>query len=341
MKKCIKKFWIGTIACGLSAVAAAASSLSAAELVYESYVDGNWEIFRSAEPGSEGTNLTNTADINELYPQVSPDGKRVCFVEESGAGREAMRAVWVMEIDGSKRVKVSEYARQPCWSPDGKTIAYLPQEFPKFNVVDYFTKGLNFYDIETAKTTPHPNAENLHHLYNPSFAANGKWIAATVHAGMGFSHANLLIEVHGTRIIDLGIHGCRPCLSPTGKQIAWGESDYDIIVAAIDIEAETPSVGNRLLAIHDSKNKLYHVDFAPDGQSVSFSRGPDGKGDLTKPGTHQAACEMVGIYASGWDIFEVPLEAAPTVDFDGDTGSKAIRWTTTGASNKESDWIAP
>jgi dipeptidyl aminopeptidase/acylaminoacyl peptidase len=341
MKTYLQNNWITLFFCGIFIVTATASRLPAAELVYESYVNDNWEIFRSAEPGVPGINLTNTSDRNELYPQVSPDGKRICFVEESGEGREAIRAVWLMEIDGSNRIKVAEYARQPCWSPDGKTIAYLPQEFPKFNVVDYFTTGLNFYNVETGQTTPHSNAANLHHLYNPCFAANGKWIAATVHAGMGYSHANLLIEVDGPRIIDLGIHGCRPCLSPSGKHIAWGESDYDIIVAELDITAETPAIGNRLLNIHDSQNKIYHVDFAPDGQSVSFSRGPDGKGDLTKPGTHQAACEMVGIYASGWDIFQVPLDAAPTVDFDGETGSKAIRWTTTGESNKESDWIAP
>ena len=61
--------------------------------------------------------------------------------------------------------------------------------------------------------------ERLQHLYNPSFAPNGKWIAATVHAGMGLSHAIVLIEATGNRIINLNIPGCRPCLSPDGGRL--------------------------------------------------------------------------------------------------------------------------
>ena len=91
----------------------------------------------------------------------------------------------VMDTDGRNRRKLADYAREPFWSPDSKTIGYLPQEYPRFNVIDYYTKGMNFFDLATGKLTPHPNSERLHHLYNPSFAPNGKWIAATVHAGMG------------------------------------------------------------------------------------------------------------------------------------------------------------
>ena len=112
--------------------------------------------------------------------------------------------------------------------PDGKTIGYLLQEFPKFNVMDYYTKGMVFYNLESGKSEPHVKHAALHHLYNPSYAPNGKWIAATVHAGMGFSHAILLIEAHGPRIINLKIPGCRPCLSPDGRHIAWGAGDHEL-----------------------------------------------------------------------------------------------------------------
>ena len=47
---------------------------------------------------------------------------------------------------------------------------------------------MSFYDVASGKIAPHPNSANLFHLYNPSFAPNGKWIVATVHAGMGVSH---------------------------------------------------------------------------------------------------------------------------------------------------------
>ena len=35
-----------------------------------------------------------------------------------------VRNVYYMNIDGTGRTKVADNARQPCWGPDGKTIAY-------------------------------------------------------------------------------------------------------------------------------------------------------------------------------------------------------------------------
>ena len=34
-------------------------------------------------------------------------------------------------------------------------IGFLPQEFPKFNVIDYSTKGMSFYDLDSGKIEPH------------------------------------------------------------------------------------------------------------------------------------------------------------------------------------------
>jgi len=47
----------------------------------------------------------------------------------------------VMNVDGTGQTKIADNAREPFWSPDGKVIGYLPQEYAKFNVIDYYTKG--------------------------------------------------------------------------------------------------------------------------------------------------------------------------------------------------------
>src|SRR4030095_8217180 len=143
-------------------------------------------------------------------------------------------------------------------------------------------KGMSFYDLATGQIEPHPNSTNLHHLYNPSFAPNGKWIVSTVHAGMGFDHAILAIEARGNKIINFKTPGCRPCLSPDGKQIAWGAGDNEVAAAPINLDSELPAVGEWRLRIKDETNKIYHVDWSPDCRFLSFSRGPHGEGDLTK-----------------------------------------------------------
>ena len=310
------------------------------KIAYECYVNSNWEIFVMNGDGSNPVNLTKTPHLQEHYPQISPDGTKMCFSVDEGEGREAVRSLYVMDINGKHRRKLADHAREPFWSPDGKVVGFLSQEFPKFNVMDFYTTGMNFYDLASGKVEAHVNSTNLHHLYNPSWAKNGKWIVSTVHAGMGFDHAILAIEAHGTNIINLKIPGCRPCLSPDGKQIAWGAGDHEITAAPISLDSEQPVVGEWRLRIKDGTNKIYHVDWSPDSRFLSFSRGPDGEGDPNQPGTFQAACEIVGVHAPGWNLCAVSAEGTGVVDLNkcGETGVSVL--TTNGDSNKEPAWFS-
>ena len=311
------------------------------QLVYETHIDNNWELFVSNADGSETRNLTHTPDQHELYPQVSPDGKRVCYISDKGAGRNTKRSVYVMSIDGSGRTLVADNARQPCWTNDSDTLIYLPQEYPKWNVVDYYTKGLVYYHVPSGKSKPHPNSGKLHHLYNPSMSPEGKWIVSTVHAGMGFQHAILLIEADGDRIIDLNIPGCRPTFSSDGKYVAWGPGDHEIAVSLVDWKASPPRIGEKILSVKDAVHKIYHVDWSPDSAFLSISRGLSNDGDISKSGTHQGACEMVGIYAKDWNILAVPLDQGPVIDLANANANQFADITTDGHSHKESDWFTP
>ena len=310
-------------------------------IAYESHVNDNWEIFVMNADGSQPVNLTSTPKEHEHYPQVSPDGTKICFSVDLGEGRDAVRSLYVMDSDGRNRKKLADNAREPFWSPDSKVIGFLPQEYSKFNVIDYYTKGMSFYDLATGQVTSHPNGANLHHLYNPCFAPNGKWIVSTVHAGMGFDHAILAIEAKGNRIINLKIPGCRPCVSPDGKQLAWGSGDHELVLAPIDLESDAPSVGRWRLRIQDKTNETYHVDWSPDSRMVSLSRGLASKGDPTKSGTFQSACEIVGVYAAGWNLCAVSAEREGVVDLNRATEADFTMLTTNGFSNKESAWFLP
>ena len=50
------------------------------KIAYESYVNDNWELFVMNADGSNPVNLTQTPKAHEHYPQVSPDGTKICFV---------------------------------------------------------------------------------------------------------------------------------------------------------------------------------------------------------------------------------------------------------------------
>jgi hypothetical protein len=81
------------------------------------------------------------------------------------------------------------------------------------------------------------------------------------------------------------------------------------------------------------------VDWSPDGKFVSFSRGPNGKGDPSKPGTHQDACEMVGVFAGKWDIYAVSTRGKSDIDMAKAGAADVARLSSDGRSNKESAWV--
>ena len=57
------------------------------KIAWEAYIDGNSDIFVMNADGSGKVNLTNTPDVNEHYPQISPDGTKICYTVDTGEGR--------------------------------------------------------------------------------------------------------------------------------------------------------------------------------------------------------------------------------------------------------------
>jgi len=291
-------------------------------IVYETWRDDNWELFASNADGSQVENLTSTSDINELYPHASPDGTKLCFVCDEGEGAAKVRNVYMMNLDGTGRRLVARNARQPCWSPDSTAIAYLKGEVEQFTYTDYASKGLAIFDVATGKHTDHPNTD-LFHLYNLCWSPDGKRFVATVHAGMGYSHAILTFDADGTAVYDLKIPGCRPDFSPDGRRVAWGPSDWALRVGDLDLSGDLPRVVNaRDVVTSEKPMKIYHVDWSPDGKYIAFSRGPDRKILGLIP-------EIVGAKARGWDIGVA----------DANQTDRMMMITSDGNCNKEPDWI--
>ena len=189
-------------------------------------------------------------------------------------------------------------------------------------LTDYATKGLVVYDLQTKAHRPHPN-KDLYHLYNVCWSPDGRWFVSTVHAGMGFAHAIVAIEAAGPHVFNLQIPGCRPDISPDGKRIAWGASDWALCVGDLDFSGKAPKVVNiREVVTSEKPMKIYHVDWSPCGKYLAFSRGPDTEVLGLIP-------ELVGVKAEGWDIGVADAEQT----------NCWIPITKDGKCNKEPDWI--
>lgn len=291
-------------------------------IVFESRQDQSWDLFTIRADGSDRVNLTRTREVNELCPHASADGTKVCFVVDEGEAERTVRTVWCMDLDGTGRRLIARGAREPCWAADGRGIVHLKSEFEQFTVMDYATKGLFLYDLASGQDRQHPNLE-IEHLYCVCCTPDGKWYIATVHAGMGCTHAILAIEAQGRKVVNLQLRGCRPDVSPDGKRIAWASGDFSLAVGDLELSGPEP----RVLNVHDiltspKPMKIQHIDWSPDGRYVAFSRGPYKKGLGMAP-------SLVGVPAPGWNI----CVADPTAT------NRWVAITTDGNSNKEPDWV--
>lgn len=292
------------------------------KIVHETYHKtdrrNNWELHIINADGSGAVNLTRTPDIDEMYPHVSPNGKKISFVVDKGTGRKRLRSVYYMNIDGTGRVKVADNARQPCWSPDSKSIAYLKGEYERYSTREYATAGLFIYDLQTRRHRQHPNKDLLH-IYAICWTPDGNWFVGAVHGGMDYSDTILAFEANGTKLFDMerwGVKGCRPDFSPDGKRMTWGETDWTLCIGDFDAKSGTPRVTNIRDVVNClRKSKVYHVDFSSDGKYIVFSYGPFKGG------------QQVGGKARGWNICVADM-----------TG-KWVKITTDGNHNKEPDWV--
>ncbi|PKL19349.1 MAG: hypothetical protein CVV49_01330 [Spirochaetae bacterium HGW-Spirochaetae-5] len=308
---------VSALSAGQSNIPAVDLSAIKYRLVYETFENSSFDICIINADGTGRKKLTDTADVHEMHPKVSPDGKKISYVEDTGEGRERRRDLYLMNIDGTGRMLISKDSREQCWSPDGRFIAFVKSESTRrFSMESWATKGLYLYDTRTGIVREHAN-NTLEHLYNLCWSPDGKYITATVIGGMGLKHTNIGIEVNSQRYFKLNVSGCRPEFSPDGSTIGWGRTDSEFNIAKIYLNRAVP-VADRDKRPFLSVTKgyeVYHLDWSPDGKYIAFSFGPEGE-------------QNVGGTAKGWNICIAEIA----------TG-KWVYVTTDGKQNKEPDWI--
>jgi Tol biopolymer transport system component len=175
-------------------------------------------------------------------------------------------------------------------------------------------EGLAIYDLSSGATRDHPE-DGLRMLYNLTWSPDGDWFIATSRTGR---RGNLLFDAGEAGIRSLSIDGCRPDISPDGSRIAWGRTDQELRIGTFNPASGGENVVNQRPVVAVSRSdKVYHVDWSPDGKYLAFSYGPSRGG------------QAVGQRASGWNISILDIE----------TG-KWVQVTTDGSHNKEPDWVA-
>jgi Tol biopolymer transport system component len=262
------------------------------KIVYESWRDTegkeNAEICLIDADGSNFVNLTNTPEIDEQFPHASPDGSRICFIADEGEDRMSRsRNLYYMNIDGSDRIKVADNAYQACWSPDGRFIAYLPGEFPRYNPRSRANKGLKIYELETGEVKIHPNDE-IRHLQCLCWSPDGEWFTAT---------PGVLFGVDNKTFKSLTMTGCTPDISPDGKFLVWNSTPgKSLNIGTLNYDALLNNLtDHRMKVACGYEYWIDDADWSPDGKYLAFMYGFDDEGkpaDERKPWMHISVCDL-------------------------------------------------
>lgn len=122
---------------------------------------GKRDIYSSNLDSSELVQITNTPGIDEVWPTVSPDGRKIAF-QAVGTGGD--QEIFVMNIDGSGRVQLTDNSLsdfRPRWAPTSTSLTY------------YDTSG-DVYAINVSSKAVTPIAVDQYSNKHPVFSPDGQ-----------------------------------------------------------------------------------------------------------------------------------------------------------------------
>lgn len=229
-----------------------------ARLAFQSYRDGDSEIYVSEADGSDQTNLTQDPG-SDFSPRWSPNGARIAFVRDS--------RVWIMNSDGSDSVQLTfgPSEADPQWSPDGARIAFKRNDGGASNLWVVMASGGGSTQLTTAGASRF------------SWSPDGtKVVFSTERDGN--------LEIY-TMNSDGSAETRRTYDSSEDDAPVWTPDGFEILFRSRrsgndDLWMMGP-IGNNVRNLSNTPEPERDPVFMPDGSKIVYQRGVNAAGQLT------------------------------------------------------------
>lgn len=248
------------------------------------------DIYISSINGGDAKSLTQDFAWN-IQPTFSPDGKKVAFISD----RDGLSNVWVMNIDGSAMVQVTQeknnLIHSPKWSPDGQYIVankgiMSSRSIPAGEIWLYHHSG---GDGMVIKKRVNGNSDQKN-IADPAFSPDGKYLYYTqdISSGSTFDYnRDPLKGIFAITRYDLtsgeeeryisGTGGAVvPTPSPDGKHIAFIRRIKEktaLFIKNIQTGTETPlylELERDMQEGFGSEGYFPYFDWTPDSKTIVF-----------------------------------------------------------------------
>jgi Tol biopolymer transport system component len=191
---------------------------------------------------ADGNDAVQLTSGKEWDPAWSPDGKRIAYCLSG--------AIYVMNTDGSSKVKLTDSGTGPLWSPDANQIVYSRIQYPK-------TYEIYIINADGTKRI-RISAEGAY----PRWSPDGKKIA---YCGKRIGISLIKSDGTGDKLLTYD-YGTAPNWSPDGKRIAYHRYLSPGVKEVIAINAN--GSGEVKLAA----SGRFPV-WSPDGKRIAFKAG--------------------------------------------------------------------
>lgn len=279
------------------------------KLVFQSYRDGNWEIYLMEGNVNNLRRLTADPAL-DINPRLDRSTNRVVFVSNRVGNYE----IYVVNSDGSGLTRLTHNGKNdvnPQWSPDGTKIAFEA----------YRDGQAEIYVMNADGSNPTRLTNNAVYDGEPTWSPDGKRLAFTSQRTGNTRIWIMNADGSNPSQLPIGRYGSNPSWSPDGLKLAYsGDSDGDGWLEACRIDLT--GANSYCFYNPSGQTDAWVGSWAPDSAYVAFT-----------------TISFIQ-YAGTWYWVEAYLEVAPT-DWPNppyQLSSAGVDWN---PDWRSSDWLPP